>query len=111
VPLVSRQELIDCVGEPDACSSGHPMDAFEYAVGLTAAGSGLSRASDYPYAARKGSCSPTSASAGLPKYGLSLYEQVETDSWQQLAAAVARQPVVVALVGSHASFAQYHGVS
>jgi len=44
-------------------------------------------------------------------YGATAYEQLPSDDWRLLAAAVSAQPLVVALVGAYSPFQVYDRVS
>lgn len=97
---LSEQELVDCAGSYGnmGCNGGLMDYGFEYIRDH-----GISSESAYPYTARDGTCSPSST---VPVHDISGYSDV-TQSASQLIAAIAQQPVSVAIEADQSVFQFY----
>nr|CAB3471206.1 unnamed protein product [Digitaria exilis] len=99
---LSEQQLVDCDMSNGGCSGGNPNKAFDYII----RSSGLTFEHAYPYMGRcQGSCTMSTPIAAtidgfqhVPQYGASA-----------LMAAVAAQPVVVAVQAEDVPFKRYGG--
>ncbi|KAK3149313.1 hypothetical protein QOZ80_3AG0215690 [Eleusine coracana subsp. coracana] len=102
---LSEQELVDCdVGGNDAgCDGGMMDDAFTF----IARRGGLASESGYPYRGADGPC--RSAAANRRAAAIRGHEDVPRNNEDALAAAVAHQPVSVALNGGADVFQFYGG--
>ncbi|KAK1678707.1 hypothetical protein QYE76_039555 [Lolium multiflorum] len=100
---LSEQELVDCDvhGTDQGCEGGLMDDAFKFII----SNGGLTTESSYPYTAEDGKCSSRSKSAAIIKS----YEDVPTNNEAALMAAVANQPVSVAVDGGDMTFQFYKG--
>ncbi|KAL6865158.1 hypothetical protein ACP4OV_016309 [Aristida adscensionis] len=87
---LSEQELLDCTGKKNDCDRGRKNEAFEYIVK-----NGITTEDAYPYTAKKGSCQSVE-----PVVKITKYELVPRDNEEALLAAVAHQPVAVAIDAS-----------
>ncbi|TKV91310.1 hypothetical protein SEVIR_9G087500v4 [Setaria viridis] len=102
---LSEQELVDCDvdGEDQGCEGGLMDDAFQF----IARRGGLASESGYPYDGDDGPC--RSAAAAARAASIRGHEDVPRESEAALAAAVARQPVSVAINGADPAFRFYGG--
>ncbi|KAM0894087.1 hypothetical protein ACQ4PT_024695 [Festuca glaucescens] len=100
---LSEQELVDCDvhGTDQGCEGGLMDDAFKFII----SNGGLTTESSYPYTAEDGKCRSRSRSAAIIKS----YEDVPTNNEAALMAAVANQPVSVAVDGGDMTFQFYKG--
>jgi C1A family cysteine protease len=100
---LSEQELVDCDvhGTDQGCEGGLMDDAFKFII----SNGGLTTESSYPYTAEDGKCSSRSKSAAIIKS----YEDVPANNEAALMAAVANQPVSVAVDGGDMTFQFYKG--
>lgn len=102
---LSEQQLVDCsTAEGNMGCNGGMMDyAFQYVI----SNGGITCESDYPYSATGPN---TCTSAGKPTCAsLSSYHDVAPNSDQALMAAIAQQPVSVAIEADQSSFQFYSG--
>nr|CAB3493207.1 unnamed protein product [Digitaria exilis] len=101
---LSEQELVDCdiYGEDQGCEGGLMDDAFDF---IKRRG-GLASESAYPYDGEDGSCRSSALRAAASIWG---HEDVPRDDESALAAAVAHQPVSVAIDGGDPAFRFYGG--
>jgi cathepsin L len=99
---LSEQELVDCSGpEGNAGCEGGLMDqAFEFII----SNKGLCTEDAYPYTASDGSCAESRCKSAVTISG---YKNVAQSNEPQLQAAVAQQPVSVA-VDASANFWQFY---
>ena len=102
----SEEQLVDCSGSygNEGCNGGAMDNAFQYV-----AAEGIELESDYPYTASggtSGSCAYSSSKVAFKNGG---YEDVETYSDSALQAAVAQQPVSVAIEADQDCFQYYTG--
>jgi cathepsin L len=99
---LSEQELVDCSqAEGNAGCEGGLMDqAFEFII----SNKGLCTEQAYPYTASDGSCAETSCKSAVT---IAAYSDVAQNNEPQLQAAVAQQPVSVA-VDASAGFWQFY---
>jgi len=99
---LSEQELVDCSGaEGNAGCAGGLMDqAFEFII----ANKGLCTEKAYPYTAQDGSCAESKCQSAVT---ITAYKDVAQNNEPQLQAAVAQQPVSVA-VDASADFWQFY---
>jgi C1A family cysteine protease len=89
---LSEQQLVDCSAAQgnQGCNGGLMDQAFEYVKSK-----GLTTESNYPYTAQDGTCN--SAKAAQEAVVITGYTDVATNDETQLKAAVAQQPVSVAV--------------
>lgn len=100
---LSEQELVDCSRSFGnmGCSGGLMDNAFKYVV----SSGGLASQKDYPYTATDGSCN-----SGLPKSGkITNFVDVPANNADALKAAIAQQPVAVAIEADTFTFQLYKG--
>lgn len=101
---LSEQQLVDCSGPEgnQGCNGGLMDYAFQYIIdnkGITTAGA-------YPYNAADGTC----LSKGLPVAArITSFKDVPTNSETALMAAIAQQPISVAVEADQDSFQLYAG--
>ncbi|EER93437.1 hypothetical protein BDA96_01G090900 [Sorghum bicolor] len=100
---LSEQELVDCDvnGEDQGCEGGLMDDAFQF---IERRG-GLASESGYPYQGDDGSCRSSAAAARAAS--IRGHEDVPRNNEAALAAAVANQPVSVAINGEDYAFRFY----
>ena len=100
---LSEQELVDCDvhGTDQGCEGGLMDDAFKFII----SNGGLTAESNYPYTAEDGKCKSRSSSADTIKS----YEDVPANDEGALMAAIAKQPVSVAVDGGDMTFQFYKG--
>jgi cathepsin L len=98
----SEQNLVDCSQSygNQGCEGGLMDDAFQYV-----AANGIDLEANYPYTAEDGTCS---MSGQTYMTGIS-YQDVTPDDENQLQAAVAQQPVSVAIEADQSVFQLYSG--
>jgi C1A family cysteine protease len=98
---LSEQQLVDCSGSygNDGCNGGIMDDAFKYIIG----NGGICSESAYPYTATDGTCQTTCQLVS----SISSYVDVTADDEDALAAAVAQQPVSVAIEANQNGFQFY----
>jgi len=99
----SEQELVDCGGRygNQGCNGGLMDSGFEFVVQ-----NGLCLESEYPYSGRNGNCKKSSCSSSVKISG---YRDVPRGNSQALQAAVAQQPVSVAIEADRPVFQFYNG--
>jgi len=98
----SEQQLVDC-SKPEGnmgCNGGLMDDAFKYIIA-----NGLCTEADYPYKAADGTCQSTCTPAGK----ISSFVDVPANNLDALQAAVALQPVSVAIEADQMGFQFYSG--
>jgi C1A family cysteine protease len=102
LPTYSEQDLVDCsTSEGNMGCNGGLMDyGFEYVLK-----NGICDESDYPYSGTDGSCSSSCEN----KISISGYKDVTQGSEDALMAAVAQQPVSIAIEADQESFQFYSG--
>jgi C1A family cysteine protease len=100
---LSEQQLVDCSGSygNEGCNGGLMDDAFQYVI----ANGGLCAESAYPYTAADGTCSTSCTKVST----ISSYADVTANNEDALAAAVAQQPVSVAIEADQDGFQFYTG--
>jgi len=102
----SEQELVDCAGSygNQGCNGGLMDDGFKY---LEAKGD--SSESSYAYTGKTGTCdsSKQSAADGIKAGAVGSYHDVTTENEAQMEAAVAQQPVSVAIEADQSGFQFY----
>ncbi|KAM3189150.1 hypothetical protein ACQJBY_067839 [Aegilops geniculata] len=100
---LSEQELVDCDvhGVDQGCEGGLMDDAFKFII----SNGGLTGESSYPYTAEDGKCKSGSKDAATIKS----YEDVPANNEGALMAAVANQPISVAVDGGDMTFQFYKG--
>jgi C1A family cysteine protease len=100
---LSEQQLVDCSKENEnaGCNGGLMDDAFEH---LITHGSVLQ--SEYPYTARDGTCTETSKKGQVK---VQSFKDVKEGDQDDLARAVSRQPVSVAIEADKLAFQFYKG--
>jgi len=94
---LSEQQLVDCStnGNNNGCGGGTMEDAFQYVIG----NNGIATEAAYPYTAMQGMCQNVQ-----PAVAVRSYQQVPRDDEDALAAAVAGQPVSVAVDATNFQF-------
>eukprot|EP00451_Oxyrrhis_marina_P005670 CAMPEP_0204303870 /NCGR_PEP_ID=MMETSP0468-20130131/84125_1 /ASSEMBLY_ACC=CAM_ASM_000383 /TAXON_ID=2969 /ORGANISM="Oxyrrhis marina" /LENGTH=398 /DNA_ID=CAMNT_0051283189 /DNA_START=62 /DNA_END=1259 /DNA_ORIENTATION=+ len=99
-----KQQFVDCAGSygNQGCNGGLMDDAFKYAES-----SALCTEESYPYKGTGGSCNAGSCTAGLAKGSVSGYKDVKANSENDLASAVAQQPVSIAIEANLPAFQLY----
>jgi C1A family cysteine protease len=102
----SEQELVDCAGSygNQGCNGGLMDDGFKY---LEAKGDSLE--ASYAYTGKTGTCNSQKQSAadGIKAGAVGSFHDVTTDSLAQMEAAVAQQPVSVAIEADQSGFQFY----
>jgi len=98
---LSEQQLVDCSKSYGnlACNGGLMDNAFKYAKANK-----METEADYPYQGRAGTCAYSAAKGKMQLSGLT---DVTANSGSQLQAAVAQQPVSVAIEADKAVFQSY----
>merc|ERR1711968_399399 len=102
---LSEKELVDCAGSygNQGCNGGLMDDGFKY---IKAKGDALE--STYSYTGKTGTCVASKQSKTAVKVGaVTAFSDVKTDSEDQLLAAVAKQPVSVAIEADQSGFQFY----
>uniref|UniRef100_A0A0E0AF29 Peptidase C1A papain C-terminal domain-containing protein n=1 Tax=Oryza glumipatula TaxID=40148 RepID=A0A0E0AF29_9ORYZ len=100
---LSEQQLLDCA-DNGGCTGGSLDNAFQY----MANSGGVTTEAAYAYQGAQGACQfDASSSASGVAATISGYQRVNTNDEGSLAAAVASQPVSVAIEGSGAMFRHY----
>ncbi len=99
---LSEQQLVDCSGSygNQGCNGGLMDSAFKYII----QNNGICAEEAYPYTARDGSCHSSSCSAAAKISG---FYDVPTNNADALKAAVAQQPVAVAIEADKTCFQFY----
>lgn len=94
---LSEQQLVDCSGPEgnEGCSGGIMDQAFQYII----KNGGICSEEAYPYTASNGQCHSCQVVAKI-----SGYQNVATDSMSALEAAIAQQPVSIAVDASSWQF-------
>jgi len=102
-PSLSEQELVDCSGSTgnQGCNGGYPDDAF----GWVTSNGGLCTEDAYPYTATDGTCASANCNSA---YTIASYTDVTQDSEDDLANALATQPISV-LVDASQGWQTYSG--
>jgi KDEL-tailed cysteine endopeptidase len=100
---LSEQELVDCDSDSynEGCNGGYMDKAFEFIK----KNGGLTREKDYPYKGSKGKCNKTKEKTH--SVTISSYERVPVNDAKRLQAAVAKQPVSVAIDAGSYEFQFY----
>lgn len=99
---LSEQQLVDCSGKEgnQGCNGGLMDYAFQYIID----NKGICSEASYPYTAEDGTCKPCT-----PVVTISKYQDVPSNSETALLAAIAQQPVSVAVEADQSSFQFYSG--
>jgi xylem cysteine proteinase len=102
LPNLSEQQLVDCAGSSgnQGCNGGLMDYAFQWI-----STNGICSESDYPYTARDGQCKKTCKSV----LKITGFSDVQQGSETALKAAVANQPVSVAIEADQSAFQFYSG--
>jgi len=100
---LSEQQLVDCSGAYGnmGCNGGLMDDAFQYII----ANGGLCTEAAYPYTAADGTCKTSCTKTTK----IASYTDVTPDSDSAFAAAVAQQPISIAIEADQSSFQFYSG--
>jgi len=88
---LSEQQILDCNTQGATCRGAHRTKAFQYIID----NKGLTAETIYPYTAVKGTCNTTKANETFAS--IQSYRAVTANNESALMAAVARQPVTVAI--------------
>jgi len=97
----SEQQLVDCSGSygNQGCNGGLMDQAFQYVMSQ-----GIELESTYPYTAQDGNCQ---YSASQVKFKNTGFKDVTANSESQLQAAVAQQPISIAIEADQSCFQFY----
>jgi len=102
LPLLSEQQLVDCVTADAGCNGGWMDDAFAYVI----ANKGITSEALYPYTAVTGTCkNPLPSPAAMIKS----FTDVTKNSMTSLETAIAQQPISVAVEADQAAWQAYTG--
>ena len=102
---LSEQELLDCVTN-NTCKGGNMTDAYDFIIQQTQGR--MSTENEYPYQGFQGQCQADAATAaGGSQIMISSYTQVNPNDEMALMAAVAQQPVSVAIAANGSDFQLY----
>jgi KDEL-tailed cysteine endopeptidase len=103
---LSEQQLVDCSKKEGnmGCRGGLMDNGFKYVKENT-----LCTEESYPYTAADGQCKADKCTAGIPKGGVTGYQDVATDDEQALMEAVSKGPVSIAIEADHQAFQFYKG--
>jgi C1A family cysteine protease len=100
---LSEQELVDCSKNGNyGCSGGFMETAFRWII----QNGGLCKGADYPYTAHDGTCKNATCTS-VPQSKIVGYKEVPRNNEVQLQAAVAQQPVSVAIEADQPAFQFY----
>jgi C1A family cysteine protease len=99
----SEQQLVDCSQSygNNGCNGGLMDDAFQYVISQ-----GIEQESTYPYTAETGTCQYAQTSTVFANTG---YTDVTAQNPSQLQAAVAQQPISIAIEADQPCFQFYSG--
>ncbi|KAK8795483.1 hypothetical protein WA158_000140 [Blastocystis sp. Blastoise] len=86
----SEQQLVDCDNQSEGCNGGLMDYGFEYVIN----NGGICSEEAYPYTAKDGSCKDKSCTSIA---SFTSYVDVEENNGKQLLAAIAKNPVSVAI--------------
>ena len=102
---LSEQQLVDCAGSTgnQGCNGGLMDDAFQYIIN----NKGITTEGNYPYTAQDGTCNSAKAKQVAAK--VASFTDVTPNSEADLIAAIAQQPVAVAVEADQNSFQLYAG--
>ena len=102
---LSEQQLVDCAGSTgnQGCNGGLMDDAFQYIIN----NKGITTEANYPYTAQDGTCNAAKAKQWAAK--VASFTDVTPNSEADLMAAIAQQPVSVAVEADQNSFQLYAG--
>lgn len=106
VTSLSVQQIVDCSGPytNNGCGGGTMIMSFHYAQQVF----GLTHDVDYPYTAQDGTCQCNGmAPPCLVRVPITTFSTVPSGSEQDLMAAVARQPISVAVSAQSLNFQNY----
>jgi len=96
---LSEQQFVDCSHDNQGCSGGLMDLAFQYAERTA-----VCTEESYPYAARDGRCRAGACAAGIPQGGVVGFRNVAPEDEGALMAAIAQQPVSVAIQANDIQF-------
>lgn len=101
---LSEQELVDCdVAIDHGCHGGLMDHAFEWVI----QNHGIDTEEDYKYHATQGECNKARKNRHVVT--IDAYADVEPNNPEELLAAVARQPIAIAIQANQLSFQLYSG--
>jgi C1A family cysteine protease len=100
---LSEQQLVDCAQKEgnQGCNGGLMDQGFQYVID----NKGIASESDYPYKAKDGKCA---ASGKKSAFSISGFKDVAKNDEDALKAAVAQQPIAVAIEADQSGFQFYH---
>ncbi|CAI5485613.1 unnamed protein product [Closterium sp. Naga37s-1] len=98
---LSVQQLVDCTGAAATCRGGYPEGALQYAVK-----NGLQDEEGYAYTGVNAKCG---AKKDMPKFNISMFEQVPLPGPLGLILGLQQQPVIVTIRASSEDFINYAG--
>jgi len=96
----SEQQIVDCDTTDMGCNGGNMNTAMEYT-----ASNGIELESDYPYTAQDGQCQYNKGKSNKANSG---YNFIDTQSATALKAAIANQPVSIAIEADQRVFQFYN---
>jgi len=101
---LSEQQLVDCSGPEgnQGCNGGLMDQAFQYIID----NKGLCTEAAYPYTATQGSCNSANCAVAAT---IDSFQDVQTNSEDAFIAALAVQPVSIAIEADQSSFQFYSG--
>ncbi|XP_039169668.1 ervatamin-B-like [Eucalyptus grandis] len=102
LPVLSEQQLVDCVTTNFGCGGGYLEYAFEYII----QNQGIASEDSYPYEAEQGTCDATKAEEHAAQ--IKGFTHVPSGE-DELTKAVAQQPVSVIIPSSGQEFQYYSG--
>ena len=99
--LCPNSNWVDCTEgrDEDACHGGNQDPAFKYAETAD-----MCTEDSYPYKAKLGTCDTSSCSVGIPKGGVTGYQDVDADDVNALMEAVVQQPVAISIDANSTGF-------
>ncbi len=100
----SPQQMIDCGIYNDGCKGGNTFLAFEELIDI---GEGLCPLKSYPYKGKKGKCNKTVVKKCQPDVTVRGYNRLPSGSDQDIAEALQKQPVSIAIYASGKDLQHY----
>lgn len=101
---LSEQQFVDCDKSNNACGGGLMDKAFTFAKDH-----GICTEKSYPYVAKSTTCRQTKCTVAIPAGGVVGFRDITPNDEAALMAAVAKQPVAVAIEADQTAFQLYNG--
>ncbi len=101
---LSMQEIIDCDSSGQGCDGGLMDQAFQWEESST---QGLCKLSDYPYTGEQATTCGSSSCDAVSGTEVTGYTDVDTNSESAMKAALAQQPVSIAIEADQSTFQFY----